>query len=243
MARDTLLIDGTDISTTARILAGDSDWLASPDLKGSLALFPAADGEVNSDQPFAPFSFPVRLQIIAATPTALNDEYRTLKRLCKVGQTITLTKRVQFGTGQEDYTATAKLIQITPSPETGRSMRVALQFSILDGLWYGPIPAAIGTGVVAVDGDVRTQRLSIALSGGTNPTLTNSTNGWSMTYTGSTATTVTVSVLAMTASQAGVDVSHNLSWNKTYPFRLNAGANTLAISSGSAAITYRPAFL
>lgn len=240
---DTLLINGTDIATTNRIVQVRDGFYEGPEARGGLLTLPGKDGETNVDQPFGPTVFSIGLFVQGSSFTTLNDEYRTLRQLCAAGRTVTLTKQTAYTAGNETYTATAKLIRVTPNRLSPIAMKAVVEFSVLDGLWYAT-PLTVSTGTVSVAGDVRTQRMTVTLAGsGTNPTLTNSTNGWALTYTGSTATSTVIDTEAMTAFQGATNVSQNLSWTKLFPFRLDPGSNTLTCSSGTASIAYSPAYL
>lgn len=242
---DTILVDGVDVASAARIVKVWEGVHVGAEQRGELLTYPGRDGQVDVDQPFDATVLSLGLIVRGGSGevTGFNDQYRTLRRLCKPGKTVTLTKQLSYSTGNEEYTATGKLLRITPGQLTPADYRAVVEFLNLDGLWYGA-PTAIGTGAVTVAGDVRTQRMTITLTGaGSSKTLTNTTNGWSLTYAGTTASSVVIDVEAMTATQGGVDKSSLLSWTKGMPMRLEPGANTLTISAGAAAISYRPAFL
>lgn len=241
---DTIKVDGTDVQTAARILQVWEDVHSTPDLRGSLIEFPTRDGSINVDQPFSSKILGIGLLVRGGAPdvTGFNDQYRTLRRLCKPGRTVTLTKELSYSTGNEVYTQLAKLRSLSPKQETPADYRVLVEFTLLDGLWFGSA-VVIAAGTSTVTGDVRTRRMTITLSAGTNPTVTNSTNGYALTYTGSTATAVVIDVENMTATQGASDVSGNLTWTKDFPMQLEAGSNTLAISSGTLSVSYQPAFL
>ena len=241
---DTVLIDSTDVQTSTRVIDNRDGSYLGPEGRGDLLTYPGRDGNTNTDQPFGPFVFPFGVLLTGSSFTGLNDEYRLLRQLCKPGRTVTLTKRMAYTAGNEAYTATAKLLRITPNRRSPVTMRALVEFTVLDGLWYGS-SATVSTGSVSVLGDVRTQRMVVTLSGaGTGAhTLTNSTNGWALTYTGSVATAVDIDVLAQTATQGASDVSGNLTWTRAMPFRLDPGTNSLSLSAGSASIAYYPAYL
>jgi hypothetical protein len=214
-------------------------------LRGSLIEFPTKDGSTDADQPFGSSVLGIGLMVQGGSSevTGFNDQYRTLKRLCKPGRTVTLTKELSYTTGNESYTQTAKLRSLSPQQQSPADYKVLVEFTLLDGLWFGSA-VTIGAGTSTVTGDVRTRRMTVTISGGSSPkTVTNSTNGWALTYTGSTATAVVIDVENMTATQGASDVSGNLSWTRDFPMQLEAGSNTLAISSGTLSIAYQPAFL
>jgi hypothetical protein len=242
---DTIKVDGTDLQTAARVLQVWEGVHQTPALRGSLIEFPTKDGSTDADQPFGSSVLGIGLMVQGGSSevTGFNDQYRTLKRLCKPGRTVTLTKELSYTTGNESYTQTAKLRSLSPQQQSPADYKVLVEFTLLDGLWFGSA-VTIGAGTSTVTGDVRTRRMTVTISGGSSPkTVTNSTNGWALTYTGSTATAVVIDVENMTATQGASDVSGNLSWTRDFPMQLEAGSNTLAISSGTLSIAYQPAFL
>ncbi|MGZ4596281.1 MAG: phage distal tail protein [Actinomycetes bacterium] len=242
---ETLLVDGSDIASTARILQVWDGIHAVASERGDPVTVPGRDGVVDVDRAFDAFPVAIGLQLRGASLlTGFNDVHRDLKRLCKPGRKVTLSRRLSYTTGQETHTCSGRYLSgLEPTLMTPALGRVVVSFLNLDGLWYGP-STTIGTGTVSVLGDVRTRRMTVTLSGGAGPTtVTNTTNGWAFTLTGSTSTAVAVDVENMTATQGGTDVSSRLSWTKGLPLQLEAGSNTLTCSSGSASIAYQPAYL
>lgn len=242
---DTLLIDGTDLAAAARIVQVWEGVHVTPGNRGSGLVIPDRDGMVDFDRPFGANTLSLGLLLRGSSDvTGFNDAYRTLRRLVKPGRQVTLTRRQSFTTGTEDHTAAARYLDgLNPTLLTPADGKMVLNFTILDGLWYGA-SQSIGTGAVTVLGDVRTHRMTVTLTGsGSTTVLSNSANGMTFTYTGSKSTAVVIDVEAMTATQGVTDVSANLSWNGIFPFRLEPGAQTLSVSTGSAAISYRPAYL
>lgn len=242
---DTLLIDGTDLATAARIVQVWEGVHATPTNRGSALVIPDRDGVLDFDRPFNANTLSLGLVLRGSSDvTGFNDAYRTLRRLVKPGRQVTLTRRQSFTTGTEDHTAAARYADgLAPTMLTPADGKMVITFTLLDGLWYGAAQS-IGTGAVTVLGDVRTHRMTITLTGsGSTTTLSNSANDLTLVYTGSKSTAVVIDVEALTATQGGTDVSHNLTWTGVLPFRLEPGAQTLAVSTGSAAISYQPAYL
>jgi hypothetical protein len=243
----TVLVDGTDLATATRFEEDRDGYYAIPQLRGERPVFPGVDGDTDIEQDYATLVFPQHLVLHNASVAEANDEFRTLKKLCKPGQTVTLTKRTTFTGGDEDVTATAKLRDIQRSRINPVTARCVIEWDILDGVWYGATDTrSLSNGlnsVLGVLGDVRTKRMTITLTGGTTPTLTNFTLGYALTYSGSMSSPVTIDVLAGTATQSSTDVSQYLSWTKAVPFALRPGTNSIGLtSSGSGSITYYPAF-
>lgn len=241
---DTLLIDGTDVKVAGvrqiRVWSGISD-VAS--LRGGNALIPLADGETWVEKPFDTYTLPLDLVLLGSGRQAFNDARRTLLRLVKPGRTVTLSRRVGYGTGNETHTALAEYATGLNPSMTGLDVgQLLLEMRILGGLWYGAA-VTIGAGASTITGDVRTRRMTATVSAGMDPTVTNTTNGYAFTVSGDTTTPVEVDVEAMTASDSGGDCSDRLSWTRTWPMQLEAGSNTLTISSGTLSVEYQPAYL
>lgn len=246
---DTILIDGTDLATTGRIVQQWEGVHTTPASRGSGQTLDGRDGVLDdTDRPFEPGILSLGLMLRGSSDvTGFNDAYRTLKRLVKPGSKVTLTRRLSFTTGNEDHTAQARYVSgLEPTMVTPADGKMVLIFSILDGLWYGPAAtftvASSGMEPHSLAGDVRTRRMTITLSGsGTSTNLVGPAG--SLHYEGSKSTPVIIDVEAMTATQGGVDVSANLTWTGAFPFTLQAGYQLLLLSTGSASITYQPAYL
>lgn len=244
---DTFLIDGTDLrSLGVRYIETWDGFLDNAPLRGGNPIIPFADGEARVDKPFEAYTMGMTLVLLGAGRQAFNDAHRALKRLVKPGQTVTLSRLIAYATGNETHTTTAEYLSGLGPSMTGLDVgRLTVNMRILDGLWYGPA-VTIGAGTSSITGDVRTRRALITVSAGTDPTVTNSTNSYAFTVSGSTATPVVVDVENMSASTGGVDCSDRLTWAagaKTWPMQLDPGSNTLTISSGTLSVAYQPAYL
>lgn len=243
----TYLIDGTDIRIAGQRLLRDVDGLyAMGGLRGDDLIVTDADGASWLDErPFDPFTLPLPLTLRGGTEAGFNDLLRTLRRLVKPDQTVTLTRRLAFGSGNEDHTALARYESGLPPQMAPGIVEADLTLSLkqLDGIWYGST-TTITTGTVTVLGDVRTHRMTVTFTGGTNPTLTNTTTGDSLTWTGTVGgTPIVVDNEAFTALQGASDVSGALDWSRTYPMTLRAGSNVLAVTGGgTVSIDYKPAY-
>jgi hypothetical protein len=157
-----------------------------------------------------------------------------------------LTRRLSYTAGNEEHTCLARYASgLDPTLSSAMADgRLVLIMKNLWGLWYGAA-VTIGTGTSSVTGDVRTRKMTVTFTGGTNPALTNSTTGEVLTWTGTVGgTPVVVDVQAMTATQGATDVSDKLSWSGTYLMTLRAGSNTLSLAGGgSVSVAYSPAYL
>lgn len=254
---DTLLVEGTDLSTLV-CLEFPYEWpYIAPDQRGEFPTYPGIDGAANVDQPYGPLVLPVPMSLApddfcedGATEEEqfanANLRYRTLRRLCRPGQLITLKRRMSYPGGNEEHTARARMTSSTPSRQALQVMRAVVEFTLLE-LWYGPAVAiAVAAGTHTIDGDTRTHRMTITFAAGAARTLTNTTNGYWVSYDATVPTGgVIIDVEARTARAltGGADLSSHLHWAKTHPMRLDEGSNTLTLSAGAASISYQPAYL
>lgn len=254
---DTLLVDGTDLSTIVSCVQTlDGNYNAAV-ARGDDITIPGVDGEIFTDKPYGAGTVDYGLVFAGDTTAEFNDQYRVLKTLIRPGKQLTLTRRVSYSTGNESHTAVATYASgLTMSPQLMRFGKVAVSFKILSGVWYAASPTTVSVGsgfstTLAAAGETRTHKMTITVPGGSS--ITNSTNGFtlsldmsSIVYSGGTAPTdpVTINVLNMTATQDGNDVSNCMTWNQRYPMRLEPGNNTIFPGAGiTASFSYYPAYL
>lgn len=246
---ETLLFDGTDIKVAGvQSIEVWDGMLSTPSPRGDDEHIPWADGDVYVEKPFEAHPIGIGLVLTTGSRTLFNDAFRTLRRLAKVDSTVVLTRRLSYTAGSEEHTCTARYLSgLDPTLSSAMADgRLALVMKNLDGLWYGAA-VTIGTGTSTVLGDVRTRKLTVTFTGGSNPALTNSTTGDTLTWTGTVGgTPVVVDVANMTATRGAVDVSNGLSWavGRVFPMTLKAGSNSLSLSGGgSVSVAYSPAYL
>lgn len=254
---DTLIVNGTDLATMGCVAAPYEFPYTSPPQRGDLPQYDGFDGVSYLDQPYDVGLVPLTIVLSPACSglaggswTTLNDAFRALRLLCRPDRPSTLVRRMEFSSGQESHTAAAKLLDIVPARPSPTVMECLVEFTLLDGCWFGPtesIGSFAVSGVPTVKGDVRTLRILATLSAGAvNPVITNVTNDYTFRYVGTVPVGgVIVDTLNRRATKVSdsSDLSANLRWSKAHPFRLEAGANTITISSGSLAMTYSPAYL
>lgn len=167
--------------------------------------------------------------------------WKTLTSLVwNLDATHTLTRNRTLASGVEASSAQATLNALPQQTMQGaKACTTVLDFSLLDGYFYGTTDVTISSpGTVTVQGDARTARMTVTMAAGT---LTNTTTGAILVYSGSG--TATIDVLNWTATSGGFDVSSELSWPQAghdYWFDLAPGSNVL---TGTASIAYRPAYL
>lgn len=241
MTVDTLLVDGTDLQTTARIIQVWGGVHTFPEQRGSGYVIPGRHGIVDDvDRPFAAGVLQLGLVLMGGAPdvTGFNDQLRTLRQLVKPGRKVTLTRRLSLTAGTEDHTANARCLPFRPDMQSPADGKIALEFVLLDGLWYGAQVSFTrgASSAQTIAGEVTTRRITLTLPG--SGTLTNSTTGTAVTVTG--AHTLDVEAHTTTGSISAVVASGDPlgAW-----FTLAPGSNTIGwAGSGTATIAYKPAY-
>lgn len=258
MTVDTVLVDGVDLKSAARILKVWQGVHDAAPLRGDFPSVYGRDGVFDAQRPFGATPFSLGLKVRGGAPdvTGFNDRYRALKAIVKPDRLVTLTRRLSFATGNEDHTAPARYVSgLQPTQETPADYSLVIQWLLITGFWEGPATALAATprGVITtvpVKGDVRTRNMTVTLSGSTGGAIAfrNDTNGAYFTYNGETASAdVAINVLEQRATQGSTDVSEHLAWQGDTLFELNAGNNSVELYGGSAGstigVSYRPAWL
>lgn len=255
MTWDTLLANGVDFSSLGCISEPYNAPYGQAPQRGDFSQYAGKDGAVYSDQPYDPglISFEIMLAPDCGTDTAkwknLNSRFRNLRMVCRPDRLTTLTRRMSFDTGDETHTGNGKLLSITPNHFGPDVMSCLVEFTLLDGCWFGPVEAvgAFSSASPTIKGDGRTLRITATLSAGAvSPVVTNAENAYSFSYTGTVpAGGITVDVVNRRAKRISDngDVSLNLRWAKSQPFRLDPGANSISTTSGTVALSYYPAYL
>lgn len=241
MTVDTILIDGTDLQTTARIIQVWGGVHTAPTQRGSGFIVPGRHGVVDDiDRPFDAGILSLGLMLQGGAPdvTGFNDAHRTLKQMCKVGRKVTLTRRLSYTAGNEDHTTTARYLSgLTPDMVSPADGRMTLNFLLLDGLWYGSALTPTIPATITVPGDVVTNRMTLVLPGA--GTLTNTTLGVAVAVTA--GQTLTVQSKQTTGTLSTITASGDPFGNW---FALAPGSNVITWSgSGTPTISYNPAYL
>ncbi len=254
MTWDTYFANGVDFSSLGCITEPFDAPYTEPGLRGDLPQYSGIDGAGYSDQPLNPglLSFEIMLDpdcgSEAAQRSNLNTRYRNLRLICRPDRLSALTRRMSFDSGNETHTANGKLLSITPNHYGPEVMSCLVEFTILDGCWFGTLESVnAGASITpTIKGDVRTHHVSLVLSeGAVNPVVSNA-NGYTVSYVGTVPTGgVSVDCFNRRATRISdsVDVSSNLRWTKGQAMRLDPGGNTITTSSGTVSLTYYPAYL
>lgn len=270
---DTVLVDGVDIETNARHLQIDGwgDLFATAGFKGSNYDAPKRDGVIwrqkSLDVGVASLSFSITNDAadadtaIAEANSEWADIVRMFPRRRPVEITRVVTMRDGFGGHQEvRQVAQAELAEsIAPNWLTQSFQRAALTFRLLDGCWFSeePLRYTLTPGqsfYLPAPGTVDTANIVIDLADGEGvQTLTNVSAGLSLTYdwSGKPAdSTVQVDVFDFTVTRTdslGIRTSISpFAHQGDERFMLidpSFGDNEFTLSSGSAVITYRGAWM
>lgn len=237
------------------------------DQRGDLPIYLGIDGLGYADQPYAAQVLPIPATLTAppcddeGSPTEqsddtwawLNNAIQLLQVACKPDRLVTLTRRRSLpSSGEAAHTARAKLLRITPGRPVRDTLRLVIEFNQLDGIWHDADDTALdpitGTDTVTIGGTTRTFRITIHVAAGAvNPRITNLTNDYAVRWVGTVpAGGLDIDVEARTAHLATTgspDVTAGLTWTKNDLLRLDPGENELQVSTGTATLTYTPAYL
>lgn len=238
--------NGTALETVARKYGVLDGAVNAPALRGENDTVPRRDGAVFSRKMVDPWVLPIGMVVLGANEDgsipadswkAFQNNWRTLKALVWSPRTAgTLTRTLSLPSGDVVSTATAEVLPSSlATSRVGIHGRVAVEFLILSGYFYGTQVTGVTPGIATFAGDADTRRITLTLPGA--GTLTNSTLGVSVTVTA--ACTLDVEAFTATAGLAG------LSWSgDDYWFVLAPGSNTITWSGAAgASIAYYPAYL
>jgi hypothetical protein len=248
----TYLVDGTDLQVSGVELLHDGSGLWSGIAENiGVATSAGANGGRITGGVLPPFTHSTMFEVTAANAQAVWAAVVALRRRCKPGRTVTLTRRMPDPDGTDANTDATTTGRMQGDPrvawiEKNNRAQVDIDWLITGGPWYGASESIAAVGAVTVKGDSPTRKITATLSGGAaNPVVSN-TNGYSFRYVGTVPTGgVLVDVLARTATgiTGSVPLTANLRWAKDDPFQLDPGAQTLAVSAGTASFTYYPAYV
>lgn len=250
LASSAYLVDGVDLGATGVVLDHDGSGLWSGLTEDvGVDTFPGKNGGIIVGGTFKPYTHSTMYQVKANGYTAVWAAIRALRRRCKPGRTVTLTRLMPDPEGTDtnvSLTTTGRRVSDRPAWLTPNFAKLDIDWEIVGGPWLGPSATVAGPGDVTVKGDVPTRKMIVTLDAGAARTVTNTTNGFWFTF-GTTvpAGGIVVDVAARTAKAVtgGADYSGYLSWGKAAPMQLEPGANTLTVSSGGASISYQPGYL
>lgn len=233
----------TDIHITAPDAAGDdldipysSETLSAPvtprgnDYTLDLVIAGQYPGEVLTAN--VRKIFHERVQSIGTLIINDYEPYTLSRRLVLTAGDQVVTTRVKYGDGFD--------IQ-RMAPPVGRAV---VRLKKLWPYFYGTATAGAVPGTITAAGSAATNRMVITMSGGTGQVLTNTTTGEVITITSGSGTML-IDPLSRTATRGGVNNIGSVSFagpSRTW-MRLKPGSNVFTVSSGTASISYYPAWL
>lgn len=250
LAASTYLVDGTDTLADGVLLNHDGAglWAGLAEAVGT-STTPGSDRGTITGGVFSPYTLSV-LYIVKGTGYAdVWSKIRALRRRCKPGRTVTLTRQMPDPDGTSANTALTTTARRQTDRPSWRGELIALldiDWLITDP-WHGPaVNIASGAGTHIILGDTRTSRMTVTLNAGAARSVVNTTNGYLFQFlTTVPAGGVLVDVEARTATAitGGADMSAYLHWSKTAPLQLEAGSNNLITDAGTFSVSYQPAYL
>lgn len=244
------LVDDVDVADANSYLTHDGAglWAGVTETVG-VSTTPGRSGGDITGGVFQPFTLSTMYVVKASTTLGVWAAIRALRRRCKPGRTVTLTRRMPDPEGSDsnvDHTTTGRRQTDRVAWIASRAAQVDIDWLIADSPWHGDsVNVAAAAGTFDVDGDIPTSRMTVTLAAGAARTVTNTTNGHGFTFSTAVPTggvVIDVEAQTATAITGGADMSAYLSWTKVHPMVLNPGSNTLTVSAGTASIDYQPAY-
>ena len=258
----TFIYGVTDLSTLGNITDADG-YLDMPDMRGENITIPMADGTVDVAKYYDERKITFGIAVLGTSLADLETKMNTIRGLFseRTAQTLTIT--------YEDSSIKTALVKMERGLQVRRIQslaRIALEFTMCEPFFRLSTPIADNTTTIDTSphamtvshtGTARESSPTITIDGPfSSITLTNSTTGAVLTYTGAIAAaeTVTIGVLNKeiyaTLSTGSANVVGNLTHSpKSSLFLLNPGDNTLAITSaggdntGTVKVSFYPPFM
>jgi phage-related protein len=236
---------GTSLTTFGKVTL-INDNLDIADRRGDNKMIPFRNGKIFSPKYYDERTITFGIVMTAASATALETLFDTLHTLISPRTEQTLEMTLEDASVRNISATVNKRIDVNRITNT--QARITIQFDCASPFWR--LSTAIADNTVAIDtsphamtvtnpGSIEERDPTIIIHGAfTAITITNSTNGASLTYTGAigTAETVTIGTLNgeyyATLSTGSANVIGNISHSgSACLLPINVGANTLAITS------------
>jgi phage-related protein len=240
----TFTYGGTDLSTFGNITVIDG-YLDMPERRGDNMKIPLRNGTVHSRKYYDERTITFGIAIIESTLAALETKLDTIRALFAIPTQQTLS--ITFGD------TTVKTVQATVDKalQVNRIQtmaRIVVEFTMCEPFFRLSTAIADNTTAITASpnamtvtnpGTVEERDPTIIIHGAfTSITITNSTNGASLTYTGAIGTGETVTIGTLngeyyaTLSTGSANVIGNVTHSgSACLLPINVGANTLAITS------------
>jgi phage-related protein len=258
----TFTYNGTDLSTLGNITL-INDYLDLPARRGSNKMIPFKHGTVFNLKYYEERTIAVGIAVLANTLASLETQLNTIRGLFseQMQKTLAIT--------YEDASVKSALVTVDKALQVNRvntMARIVVEFTMCEPFFRLSTLIADNTTTinsspkamtVTNTGTMEERDATIVIDGPfSSITITNSTNGASVTYTGAigAAETVTIGTLNgeyfATLSTGSANVIGNVTHSGSSALLpINAGANTLSITStggdntGTVKISFYPPFL
>lgn len=246
MSTGTLLFSGTDLATLC-IVEDLADFWSSSDVRGDLPVYMGVNGSTAMRRPINSKVCSGQLRVVDEDTLAeTEDAVAAVKALLRPARSQTVTRRKVTGDGNLDTTQTAIVRTVEERWQSETACTLLIGAELCDGAWAGAEESISTVGAVTIKGDLPTAAIVATIAAGAvDPVLTNTANDFSFRYVGtvpSGGVEVDVANRRATGVTGSVDLSANLRWSKGDLLVFDPGAQTLAISDGSASFTYLPAY-
>lgn len=245
-------INGTDLSTVMHSLQTLDGFVGVPQMRQDDFIVPGRTGSVAAAPWIGPRPVTVGGLIRGDTRAEYQANLRRFASLCfNDGRTFTLSRQLAGDAASVEGTARYVAGLDTVEQLSDRVGRVAVEFSLLTGVWLdsaetdsGPKtgPSSPAGFALQVPGDATTSAVRVQFSGSSSTqTLWNATTGDSLSTTANTTTDpVTCDVSLFTATQLISSVIGTVSANATsfYWMTLRPGPNTFLLTGGGTVRLY-----
>lgn len=244
-------VDGVALAASDVELAHDGAglWPGLAEEIGVVTADGMSGGEISGGL-VRPFTLSTMYAVRGDTHDAVWAGIVALRRRCKPGRTVTLTRQMPDPDGTDantSHTATARRQTDRVQWLGATEATIDIDWLISEGGWRGASTSIGAVGAVTVNGDASTRWITSTLApGAVNPVVTNMGNGYTFRYIGTVpagGVLVDVATRHATRLSDSANVSTLLRWSQDAVFQFDPGAQTLTISSGSASFTYYPAYL
>ena len=255
--------NGTALTSFGRVTLLD-DYLDTADRRGDNVVIPFRDGAIHTEKSYDQRRIMFGIAVIAASATALETSIDAMRKLFSARTQKTLAMTMEDASVRNILASVDKSIK--PVRRSDKIAEVTVEFTATSPYWRSSVLYEVTSD--AIDGTPTPQTLTVVNSGTAeersptfvltgalkNPVITNTTNGVSLTYTGTIASGATVTMGELngefyaTHSVSG-DVIGNVTHSGSSALMVFAtGNNAVTISDadyagGTVKVSYYPPYL